>query len=119
MKLSELQLGDWVYAEGRENPVQITALANDGSVEVNNEYYCTVEDLSPVELTQEIIAKNHDLLIPCRFDSFVKRLLWNAKGRVSIEIEQSEVRLLYCSIGYVHQLQNILHWFDINMEVVL
>lgn len=125
MKLQELQLGDWVYAEGRENPVQITALANDGSVEVNNEYYCTIEDLSPVELTDEILEKQFDQ-VECYYE-----LAFNETKLGVIRLVHYEFQSNYCckaemfphemrmTVTNVHELQHIFRLFGLKQEVIL
>lgn len=125
MNLSELQLGDWVHVEGKKDPVQITSLACDGSIEVNNEYYCTIEDLSPVELTDEIVEKRFER-VECRYE-----LPFGENGVGLVQLGHWEYQTNWCcfvnafphemrmTVTYIHELQHIFRLFGLKKEVVL
>lgn len=125
-QLKCLQLGDWVQAEGKEEPQQVTVIGNDGSIELNDEYYCTIEDLCSMWLTQDILNKN--------FDRDYKTWVVTDKLRVEINNYSGKQWVLtlrteecgypfhfvaFYAFNFVHELQNALRLLGIEKEVVL
>lgn len=124
--VKQLQLGDWVNAEGKKTPVQITSLANDGSIEVNDDYYCTVEDLSSIWLLDGLMNKNFQKVHnEWRVDDRLRIIINPVEGKnwlLIMRTEECGYPLQFvpvCAFNFVHELQHALRMFGIDKEVVL
>ena len=124
--VKKLQIGNWVNARGKDVPVQITSISNDGSIEVDNEYYCTVEDLFSVWLNGIILSKNFEeirdewrvadsLRIGINHSCWKNWALYKTTEEVGYPLQFVPV----CTFNFVHELQNALSVFGVEKEVVL
>lgn len=124
--VKKLQIGNWVNVQGKDVPMQITAIANDGSIEVDNEYYCIVEELYSIWLNGIILSKNFEkirdewrvadsLRIGINHSSGKNWALYKTTEEVGYPLQFVPV----CTFNFVHELQNALHVYDIEKEVIL
>ena len=124
--VKNLQIGNWVNARGKDVPVQITSISNDGSIEVNDEYYCDVLDLSSIWLNGITLSKNfeevHDewrvaenLRIGINHGCGKNWALYKTTEEVGYPLQFVPV----CAFNFVHELQNALPVFGVETEIKL
>jgi len=137
MKANELMIGDWVTGKKwRENPFKLSRI-ND-----NGKYYYGItsdgtqvgpflfEEIKPIPLTEEILEKNcficniHNIYeLSVDTDTFNNFISYQPHyGGIYICKETSEGDFLseiQLKLQYVHELQNAMHLFKIEKEIVL
>lgn len=125
MTTNELCIGNWVTNENGF-PMYVQAIYDDDTVYLDfdgNEgdtWETDIEDVHPIELTEEIIEKIGFKLeedktgfnITMQFENFILSIntLSNSKGKnFYLEIDNEFLSLVGgCDIQYVHELQNIV-----------
>ena len=129
MKVDELMLGNWVRIEGK--PFQITEIHSEGIPSPAGTHLYEEEDIYPIELTKDILAKN-GMEIQYHYNFMRFERLYNYACKFSMKIckggwgvylnepddEQiHDFRDFRCA--YVHELQNFLKIKKIDFKIAL
>ena len=137
MKADELMIGDWVEPDQCMIPIvycKILGIYPDGTVNIDKaERLFTLDELHPIPLAPEILEKNGfkknktgQLVIEkkhsigccgqtCDNTNPLEYAVWWDEfglGCVSYLYKEGDVTL--CGTTYVHQLQQILRFFDLD-----
>jgi hypothetical protein len=121
MEANELRLGNWV-ADAAGNYNRIAAISMPNQIETYSKDVdwlaaCTVDDVSPIPLTPEILAKAGFV------NGKLNKFYVFANGNLTVEGYEADYNGLY--VGnikntYVHQLQNLyfaLTGEELNIEL--
>ena len=123
IKVQELRIGNYVYCQDEINVIY--GITKEGFIQYEKEnsvYYCGIDEIKPIELTEEILLKNTKT---SRFISRYKSELIfdNYDSNICIFKQKLIQICLYCDfrkkiyyikingkkihIKYLHQLQNL------------
>ena len=131
MKASEICIGDWFKAIDYNSPFRITAIYDDVvqtqadyQSEIDGNWYSEAEikDLVPIELTEEILAKNGYKSTPGLdfywLDDKKHCCIKNYDGKRLFCYKQG-INDIWLVVKYVHQLQHLLRLCGIEKEIEL
>lgn len=146
MKTNELMIGDWVYIADDDMDSRFSARVEAIDMLENiyakvpgdkTAYPYSVDCAEPIPLSKEMLEKNGFVYTEPETTTMSEDNVWQVKdndNQVFIEIEeQMDDNLLNYYIGYfmhgvnsceiyfkhVHELQNILRLYNIDLEIIL
>ena len=130
MKITELQIGDWVI-DG-DYPAQITGITCDGEIETTANEKTNIEMLEPIYITDDVLKDNgfkvfvefKDVTYYKSEDGRVEMTsheeMLNTFNEWSVHIDTEDRRSMgYVEVTYLHQLQHILGLCEINIDFKL
>lgn len=106
MKAEELRIGNYVYASGEIT--KVTDVLEKGINYGIYDVYYDLEDLQPIELTEEILLK-------CGFEKHSTNPFWFRKKQICISLVGSieliswgmQIFKIDLKVKHLHQLQNL------------
>lgn len=143
MKITELQIGDWVYyGEEARYPMQVVSIFGslgdyDGTVDLDFEgnpgdvFESDVKDIFPIPITEEFLAENGFKKEACPvWKDYEVESTWSkyTEDSLSVCLEKypNEEGMVFgygsclwngVSIRYVHELQNVLRMVGVEPDV--
>ena len=133
MKITEIQIGDWVYNKFHKKPIRITPYdffthghRSDGEQYLlGNSKPAIGRDYDPIPITTEILEKNGFLPKDgyyCMVDDYFGVSIDEYSDSIwRVEYESLEMNLPISRvlISYVHELQHFLALIGISKQIVL
>lgn len=114
MKTNELRIGNWVKVHDPifgVNTYKVATIRDNGIITLNDNMSCLVDNIEPIELTEEILVKIgfekfvksfRMELSGCRLDYFIDKTLYIYKKHTNCCL----IKDLEIKCEYIHQLQN-------------
>ena len=130
MKVEELMVGDWVYRNGKDEPMKVLTIGEHGCCLGFTDGYCgEAEDLiEPIPLTKEILEKNgfevfnggYYIIKVLEDDEVPTLYVWNGYDSIWVVDYCSMNKYTYIKdCKYVHEFQHELKSCGIEKEIVL
>ena len=111
MQAKELKLGNYCYCQDEINVIY--GITKEGFVQYekdNNVYYCGIDELKPIELTEEILLKcgfdvNIDIYYLPKMNGYFKKPFKEAEHFLYKSNSSDKLS----SVKHLHQLQNLYY----------
>ena len=130
MKITDLQLGDWVkYVKGNITYYRKVRALDDGGTVVLNVGVGTmtvnIDKLTPIDITEELLFKNEFTFEEDLEDSYYvskdRRVVLcedtNSNKRWYVHIDNADMdSVLTCEINYLHELQHCYGMAEMEKE---
>jgi len=133
MKANELMIGAWVL-DGNAY-AQVASITCDGNIETTHNKYSNIELIEPIPITQEILEKNgfvaNKHVYPYPYyeyrneeDRLKIGFAFPQGNRTSykepwVYIDSENIFIEHLPCAFVHQLQQILRFCRIEIEIVI
>lgn len=114
MKGNDLRIGNWVKVNDPifgVNTYKVATIRDNGIITLNDNMSCLVDNIEPIELTEEVLLKIgfkkfvksfRMELSGCRLDYFIDKTLYIYKKHTNCCL----IKDLEIKCEYIHQLQN-------------
>ena len=114
MKGNDLRIGNWVKVNDPifgVNTYKVATIRDNGIITLNDNMSCLVDNIEPIELTEEVLVKIgfkkfvksfRMELSGCRLDYFIDKTLYIYKKHTNCCL----IKDLEIKCEYIHQLQN-------------
>ena len=114
MEINELRIGNWVKVNDPifgVNTYKVATIRDNGIITLNDNMSCLVDNIEPIELTEEVLVKIgfekfvksfRMELSGCRLDYFIDKTLYIYKKHTNCCL----IKDLEIKCEYIHQLQN-------------
>lgn len=133
MKISELQIGDWVYLnENARYPMQVVSIFgslgdDEGTVYLDFEgnegdvFESDVKDIFPIPITEEFLADNGFEYLPTYWNKNKNYFKLPDKRFALFSVMDSDktsyrIRGMGINVKYVHELQNALRMVGVELD---
>ena len=112
-------IGDWVYCDGKN--YQIAEIGGMVCLDAENELFGSLEDISPIPLTPEILEKNGFVMSKMRSWQLREGSLYACWKRqwLNLFVGVAPIANTHTKCEFVHELQHALKLFGIDKEIEL
>lgn len=120
MKATDLMIGDWVSCDGKN--YRVAEIGGMVCLDAENELFASLDDISPIPLTPEILEKNG--FKSYNNSSYQLRgvgvyISWRNVGRLNISFGCAPITDAHINVKYVHELQHALKLCGIKKDIKL